>query len=128
MSRSIGYPRIVSGFIEGLLSPVLELIFGVFVTALNSISSSAAASSMVGFIALFSVMDVLRNVLACYFHSQFAIGNVLGNVLGILLFYGAIKTISPEAATSSLPLTIILIISLIMGIFVASWRMASTTE
>ena len=128
MPRSIDYQRIVSGFIEGLLAPVLELIFGVLVTALNSISPATGASSMVWFIALFAIIDILRNVVACYFRAKFALGNVFGDILGILLLYWAIKKVSPEASTSSLPLTIILIISLIMGVFVGSWRMASTTE
>jgi hypothetical protein len=128
METRINYPPIIEGFTEGLFAPLFELIVDVFVTALNSISSATGASSMVWFIALFSIMDVLRNAVVCYFHSQFAIGNVFGNILGILLFYGAIKTVSPEAATSSLLLTIILVISLIIGIFVTAWRAASTEE
>ena len=119
---SANYPPIVGGFIEGLLAPFIELIIVVFATAVNSISSASGAINMLWFFALFSIIDLLRNVLLCWLFTQFAKGNVIGNILGIFLFYEAINSVSPEAANYSLALTIILTFSLITGVFITAWR------
>jgi len=122
MSGRNNYPPVVGGFIEGLLAPIIELVIDVFVTGLNSISSAAGAANVFWFIVLFSIIDLLRNVIACSLHTQFAIGNIFGNIFGIFLFYEAIGAVSSEAANYSLPLTIILAISLITGVFITVWR------
>jgi hypothetical protein len=122
MSNGTNTPPIIAGFIEGLLAPVVELIIAVMVTALNAVNSATGSPDITWFIALFSIMEILRSIFACILHTEFAIGNVIGNVFGIIIFYGAVSTISSEAANSSLLLTIILIISLILGIFLTIWR------
>jgi hypothetical protein len=122
MSRGSKTPPIVLGFAEGLIAPVVELVIGVWVTALTAIGSAMGTPNVTGFIALFSIVDVLRNIIACLLHTQFAIGNVIGNIFGIFLFYGSISSLSSEAANSSLLLTIILTISLIVGVCITIWR------
>ena len=122
MSGSRIYPPIVGGFVEGLFAPIIELIIAVFVTALNSISSATGAPTVFWFIVLFSIMDLLRNAIACFFRARFAIGSVFGNILGIFLFYEVINMVSPEATNYSLSLVIILTISLMAGAFITAWR------
>jgi hypothetical protein len=122
MSRGNNYPPIVAGFIEGLFAPVVELVVGVIITSLTAASSAMGALNMTGLIALISIVDILRNILSCLLHTQFAIGNVMGNIFGIVFFYGAISYVSSEAANSSLLLTIILAISLLVGVVITIWR------
>jgi hypothetical protein len=126
--RNSDSPPIVAGFIEGLFAPVFELIFAVFATALNSVSTVTGAPNMGLFFAVFGILDLTRSVLACLAHTQFAIGNVIGNFFGIWLFYGAIKDVSQEAANSSFLLTVILAISLIIGFAITIWRNTTSTE
>lgn len=122
MSRGNDYPPIVAGFIEGSFAPVVELVVGVMITSLTAVSSAMGAPNMVGLIALVSIVDILRNTLSRLLHTQFAMENVIGNIFGIVFFYSAIGYVSPEAANSSLLLTMILAISLLVGVIITIWR------
>lgn len=123
-------PAIITGFTEGLLAPVVELIMGFMVGAMLLVSD--AVSSIAGmpnpsnslnliFTAIVLV-DFLRNILVSLSHNQFAIGNVAGNIFGLFLFYGAIASVSPESANSSLIWTIAMLFSLIVGIALTIWK------
>jgi uncharacterized membrane protein YdjX (TVP38/TMEM64 family) len=70
-----------------------------------------------GFIVLISIVDFVRNILLGLSASQFALGNLIGNIFGIVLFYGLISSVSSEAANYSLLLTIILAISWGVGAY-----------
>jgi hypothetical protein len=118
---SSDYPPIVAGFVEGLLAPIFELVFCVLVTALNAVSSATGSPNLALFVALLSIMDIVRNIALGLSHSQFAIGNAVGNVFGLFLFYGAISSVSNEAANNSLLLTVILVVSLVIGIVITFW-------
>jgi hypothetical protein len=115
MSRGSNTPPIVAGFIEGLLAPLVELVSGVMVTALNAVGSAMGSTNLSGFVALISIADFVRNILLGLSASQFALGNLIGNILGIVLFYGSINSVSSEAANYSLLLAVILTISWVVG-------------
>lgn len=111
-------PPIIAGFVEGLLAPVSELIAAVLLTAGFQISQTTGGSS--SFLALgaaiFLAIDFIRNIALGLSHSQFAIGSVAGNIFGIWIFYTAVASISQDAATESLLLTLALVISFIVGL------------
>jgi hypothetical protein len=117
MSKGSNTPPIVAGFIEGLLAPLSELLIGIIITALNAVNSAMGSPNLSGFIALISIVDFVRNILLGLSASQFALGNLIGNIFGIVLFYGLISSVSSEAANYSMLLTIILAISWGVGAY-----------
>ena len=123
-------PAMFAGFVEGLFAPVIELVVGVLISATlfisDAMSSASGTPSMSNNIALaftlIATVDIIRNLIISYTHSQFALGNIIGNICGLFLFYGAINAVSPESANSSLLWTIVMLASLILGIFVTIWK------
>ncbi len=121
---------ILAGFVEGLFAPVIELVVGVMIGAVlfvsDTMSSVAGTPSMSNTIALtftlIAIVDIIRNIVVSFLHSQFAIGNVAGNILGLFIFYSAISTVSPESANSSVFWTAIMLVSLIIGIVATAWK------
>lgn len=130
MNLSNRPPAIIAGFTEGLFAPVVELVVGFMIGAVllvsDTMSSATGTPNMSNSLNLvfivISIVDILRNIFVSLSHSQFALGNVAGNVVGLFIFYGAISTVSPESANSSLLWTIVLLISLIVGIALTVWK------
>jgi hypothetical protein len=119
----------VLGFAEGLFSPVVELVVGILVgvgVVIASALSSAGAPNMAGYITLIFVVvvlvDILRNIISSFRHSAFAFGNVVGDVFGLVIFYQAIRFVSPESADYSLFWTGVMVVSLIIGCVVTGVR------
>lgn len=102
MPRNNKEPPIIAGFIEGLLAPVFELLFCVVITALNAVSSTMGSPNLLGFVALLSIIDVVRNIGLGLSKSQFATGHLIGSIFGILLFFflktSTVKTIAVKNA------------------------------
>ncbi|MGA2681855.1 MAG: hypothetical protein ABSF44_08660 [Candidatus Bathyarchaeia archaeon] len=115
-------PPIVIGFAEGLLAPIFELVISILVASAIAINSATGSPNLTWVISLFFLMDFARNVISCLLHTQYAIGHVAGSIFGIILFYGAISFVSREVANSSLLITIILIVSLFVGVCIAVWQ------
>jgi hypothetical protein len=63
------------------------------------------------------VIDFARNILIGLSHSQFALGNVVGNILGIIIFFPALSNTSPAVAGHSVLLAIALVASYGIGIY-----------
>jgi hypothetical protein len=124
-------PAFIVGFGEGLFAPIVELLVGVLIGATllvsDTVSSATGAANISNNIALtFTIIasvDILRNIIISFSHSQFAVGNIAGNICGLFLFYGSISVISPESVNSSIFWTIIMLISLIIGIFITVWKL-----
>jgi hypothetical protein len=124
-------PAIIVGFGEGFFAPIVELLVGVLIGATllvsDTVSSATGAANISNNIALtFTIIasvDILRNIIISFSHSQFAVGNIAGNICGLFLFYGSISVISPESVNSSIFWTIIMLISLIIGIFITVWKL-----
>jgi hypothetical protein len=110
--------QFLGGAVEGFLVPVVELVIWAFATATNQISSLLGAPNYSWLFILIFVFDVLRNLLISLANPKLALGNVIGSILGIIAFFGAVNAISHEAATSSVTLTILLVFSWIIGIIV----------
>jgi len=133
MYESRKTPAIVLGFAEGFLAPVIELVAGIMIGAFLLVSSSIGAATGIPSLSNYTSLifttiacvDILRNIFASLMHAQFAIGNVVGNVFGLLIFYGAIRVISPESANSSIFWTIVMLLSLIIGICLTFWKTRS---
>jgi len=133
MYESRKTPAIILGFVEGFLAPVFELVIGILIGASllvsSSMSSATGTPSLSNYISLiFTIIagvDILRNIFASLMHTQFAIGNVVGNVFGLFIFYGAIHVVSPESANSSMFWTIVMLFSLIIGICLTVWKARS---
>lgn len=133
MYESKRTPAIVAGFAEGFLAPVVELLAGILIGASllisDTMSSATGTPSLSNNLTLIftiiACVDILRNIFVSFSHTQFAIGNVAGNVFGLFVFYGAIGVVSPESANSSLFWTIVMLVSLIIGIIVTVWKTGS---
>lgn len=124
-------PAIFVGFGEGFLAPIVELVVGVLIGATllvsETVSSATGTANIPNNIGLtFTIIasvDIIRNIIISFSHSQFAIGNIAGNICGLFLFYGSISVVSPESANSSVFWTIIMLISLIIGVFLTVWKL-----
>lgn len=123
-------PAIILGFAEGFLAPVIELVVGIMIGATllisDTMSSTTGTSSLSNYITLIftiiACVDILRNIIISLSHTQFAIGNVAGNIVGLFIFYGAIHVVSLESANSSLFWTIVMLLSLIIGTCLTTWK------
>lgn len=117
-------PPIIAGFIEGLMLPVVELMLTVlFLAGIKVVETANEDSSflILTFIIL-GIADFARNILIGISTNQFATGSFIGNVFGLILFYSAISSVSQEAATQSVLLTIVLGISLGVGVYLRYFR------
>lgn len=115
-------PLFIVGLGEGLVAPIVELLISGLVTAINAISSATGIPSFTWFIALFLLIDLARNILGCLWHTQYAIGHIIGSIFGIILCYGTVSLVNKEIANSSLLTTAILTISLAIGVVIAFLR------
>lgn len=130
MTERGSVPRFVGGLIEGFFAPVVELVVGVLIGASITISdtmSSATGTQNVSpnislIFTVIAVVDILRNIISCLFHTQWAIGNVIGNIFGLFVFYNAISFVSPESADSALFWTIVMTASLVIGVVITIWQ------
>ncbi len=120
----------IAGFAEGFFSPVLELVFGILIGAALTVGEEASSATgtlnpLPNFTLIFtvvSVIDIIRNIGSSLAHSSLAMGNVVGNIFGLFIFYGAISAVSQESATSSVFWTAIMAISLVAGIILTVWK------
>jgi flagellar biosynthesis protein FliR len=115
-------PLIIVGFGEGLVGPVVELMISGLITAVVAVSSATGAPNMTWFFGLFATADLVRNIVGCILHTQYAIGHVAGSIFGIAICYGGISLINKEVADSSLLTVVILTVSLVIGIIVGVLR------
>ena len=93
---------------------------------LRSTTGGPSASNYLALIfTIIVTVDILRNIISSLSHTQFAVGNVIGNIFGLFVFYGAISVVSPESANSSLFWTIVMFVSLIVGILLTLWKVKS---
>ncbi len=113
-------PPVLVGFGQGLVAPLLELIASVLIsTSLKTAETINASSSMYMYAitGIVILIDFVRNILLGLSRSEFALGNLIGNIIGIIIFYAAIASISQEAATQSILLTITLGVSYAVGLY-----------
>jgi hypothetical protein len=115
-------PLIAVGFSEGLVAPIVELVISALATAVSAVSSATGSPNLMWFFVVFATMDLLRNVVGCLLHTQYAIGHVAGSLIGIVICYSSISLINSEIANSSLTTTIILTLCLTVGVVIALLR------
>ena len=113
----------VSGIVEGMVAPLLELLSSLLFSASLKVSESASGPTwyLGTIVVIVIIADFVRNVLLGVSRSQFALGNIFGNIAGLFIFFGVINSISKEAASESLLLTIALIASYGLGVYIY-WR------
>jgi hypothetical protein len=111
-------PPIVAGFIEGLLAPILELFSALILSAAQSSSTSFFSTGIIASDALVLLLvDFTRNVIIGSSRSQFAVGNIVGNVFGLLIFGGVVLQDSGEAIVESVFLTAALLVSFLLSVY-----------
>ncbi len=124
--RGIGrqeYLLIIAGFVQGISLPVIEMIVAALVSAGTLFFAQETVGSFSTLLLTFMILltfDLIRNVSIALFSPQLAKGNIIGNVLGILIFYASVNSISQEAAIVSLLFTSVFAASLIIGIIIYS--------
>ena len=118
MEDDNGIMQFIGGAVEGFLAPIVELVSWALVTATNQISSLLGATNYSWLFVVISVIDLGRNIVLSLANPKIALGNVIGSIIGIIVFFGAINAISQEAANSSVTLLIVLVISWIIGIII----------
>ena len=113
-----GDPPFIVGLGQGIVAPLLELVASVILSASFKISENLGGSPwyLFAIVAIVVIVDFVRNILLGLSHSEFALGNLIGNIIGIILFYAAISSISQEAATQSILLLVALVGSYIVGV------------
>jgi hypothetical protein len=111
-------PAFIAGFVEGLLAPVFELVVVVILSAFAQAGQglSTGAPPFYLFLALLFIIDLVRSVAIGLSHSEFAVGNVIGNVFGIYIFYSSLSTVSAQAANDSLIFTVAMVVSFVLGL------------
>ena len=123
-------PFIIVGLGEGLIAPIVELLISGLITAANTISSATGCPNLTLFFVLFALMDLVRNIVGCLLHTQYAIAHVIGSIFGIAICYSTISLVNTKVANSSLLTTAILTVSLairaIIGLF--RWRHDRSTS
>ncbi len=121
---------LIKELISGFFNPVIELCIGTMIGALiivgESLASSTGAPNLLSNIPLIltltSIVDYVKDIYRAFKHTELAVGNVIGNVLGLFIFYGAINAASPESAIASLIWIIVMIISLFVRCIIAVWQ------
>lgn len=112
-------PPIVAGFIEGLVLPLVELVFSVFILASTQLVESLDGDPtfVILLFLMVGIADFTRNIVIGLRFNQFAIGNLIGSFFGLWLFYSLVATVSEEAASHAVWLTVVLAASLGAGIY-----------
>ncbi len=113
------YPPIILGFIEGLMAPILEvlIVMLLLVGSLIQQATNVNSPNIPLMASIFLIVDFVRNIIIGLSRSQFAVGNAIGNFLGLWLFLGVIGSVSPEAATNSILLAVALFFSLGISVY-----------
>ena len=109
-----------AGLGQGIVAPLFELIGSIMISASLKAAESVEGTSgyITSMIVIVTLADFARNILLGFSRTQFALGNLVGNIIGLILFFGAISSISQDAAAESLLLAIALIVSYALGLYI----------
>lgn len=111
-------PPIIGGFIVGLLAPVFELIGSLMWSAFRSAAPDIWGTGiLLSGAVIIVVVDLFRNVIIGLSRSEFAVGNVFGSIIGLILFGGVIFQDSGEAFFESVLLTLALTGSFVLSLY-----------